>query len=575
MSQPQPTAEQRVLLAEALQICRYLVLSAADDREPAVVTRRQQRLRQIQSQIQGYGHEICCDRIPINQIPYSVRQAFVQAVLLVSRYGQTGSSGWRGTLPSPTLEKYRPDSLPDWLQQSSILPQLGKQFQLGETAIATLLSQLDQADQHLTQQSQLIAAVLASVSPQPDQPTQADFARLFQRLFDCPLPADAIHGLYTPTQIYFCLDFAAALGNPALAGPSRQRLQQIQTQIQTFSFDQFRRFPTFGPCRPEQIQSPWLEQLAVELGQSKAAITQALAATVGVLPLAEAEAFLIHDIWGHYWQLGLTQFQSDYATLADCQEPLRAAETAYTEAGPLTYRQLFGLKDDQVTLDLAKARLFFHGEVRQRLGLLFTHLLGEIVADVAEFKFVWSHPQSAANLPSSSVFKHQPTNLDLSLADLDFLFLRVLHPLLSIELSVRHPSPLESDLLADLSPAHGLTPSQALTLEISLKQTILQLHHLFLEEYRTTYLPTLATDGNLFAAIVTNLLQVQTVLNQLYTQPALTQFSAPLPVQDLLLIFITSYCAGDCYHEFWQVDDVLAAYFLPCWRWLASCQPPA
>lgn len=54
-----------------------------------------------------------------------------------------------------------------------------------------------------------------------------------------------------------------------------------------------------------------------------------------------------------------------------------------------------------MSVDAERARLFFQGEVRQRLGLMFTHLIGEMVADVAEFKFIWDRPELSEQLPCS------------------------------------------------------------------------------------------------------------------------------------------------------------------------------
>jgi hypothetical protein len=260
----------------------------------------------------------------------------------------------------------------------------------------------------------------------------------------------------------------------------------------------------------------------------------------------------------------LTQFRSDYGILTHCDQPLRAAETAYTPHGPLTCRELFGRSGTQVTVNLELAQLFFQGEVQQRLGLLFTHLIGEMIADVAEFKFVWENPQSAAQLPSSSLFKAEPTKLDLSLADIDFLFLRILQPLLELHLSPLEDVPLETDLLSEWADQQGM-PS--LELRTSLKGAIAQLYQLFIAEYNRTYLPTMIGDDGLFTKIVSNLLYLQNVVNSLYVYRSAAQ-NPQLPFQDLLIIFIGCYCSSDSYSEFWAIDDVLAAYFLPCWHLL-------
>ena len=570
MSIPTPDQQQRALLAEALQLSRYLVSSGGSDADAAVVERRRSRLRQLQTDLTQLAHPICRDRRESETIPLDVRQAFVRAVLLVTRYHQVGGIGWQGTLPSQTLSKYRPDPIPPWLKERHVIADLCRLFQIPPDFEVELKSTLQTIDSRVQKQRYLIEAILRDAGITPEiQPQDQAVSNLFKNLFGgIEIPPAKIHCIYTPLQIYFCLEFPDSDGAKSVNGweqvsdDDRQRLSQLQQTLKTFSFAKFQSFPTFGPCNPAHIDVIWANHIAQQIGKTVPEIVKTLSQNVGVLPMQDAETFLIHDIWGHYWQLVLTQFEGDYTILADCDQPLRAAETAYTPQGPLTCQELFVVDDKQVSIDAARARLFFHGEVRQRLGLLFTHLLGEMVADAAEFKFVWNHPQSAHELPSSSIFKDHPTNLDLSLTDLDFLFLRVLKPLLAFQVSVAEPSPLENDLLAKWDSQD--TAVDSLELQIGLKRALLDLYQIFLDEYNAAYLPTLHGDIGLFSQIVSNLLYLQNVINSLYTDPLLaTQRS--FPFQDLLLVFISSYCSSDSYDQFWRVDDVIASYFVPCW----------
>ncbi|MEM6425821.1 MAG: hypothetical protein AAF728_11775, partial [Cyanobacteria bacterium P01_D01_bin.128] len=501
MSIPTPTSEQCELLAEALDLARCLVFGNRSQEAP-VMERRRDRLRQIQAELESVTHPIRREALPLEEIPLSVRQAFVRAVLLVTRYHQAGGTGWQGSFDSTTLQKYRLDPIPAEWKSPKAIATLAQKFDLDSEFEAQLSETLISVDDKLRQQRQLIHRILAETRGDGDL-SQIAIAALFYNLFGIQIPPDKIHCIYTPLQIYFCIDFPADFnlrnarpqGWETIADDDFARLGQLHASLSSFSFVKFRRFPTFGPCNPAQINLDWAAAVATQIDSSAAQVAQAIAQSVGVLPLADAEAFLIHDIWGHYWQLVLTQFEGDYAVLADCHEPLRAGETAYTEAGPLTGFDLFeltGPDQRQVHLNEIKARQFFHGEVRQRLGLLFTHLLGEIVADVAEFKFIWANPDSMAELPASSLFKQQPTKFDLSLGDLDFLFLRVLQPLLTVNLSALTPSRLETDLL-DHWQNQG-APVESLALQTGLKGAIAQLYQLFLQEYQTLYLPKIS-DG--------------------------------------------------------------------------------
>jgi hypothetical protein len=570
------TPEQRSQVAEALHLARFLIGGDKATADPTLVARRRDRIRHLQQSLQACGHPVRRDPLPVGEIPLAVRQAFVRSVLLVRHYFAVGGTGWRGSLDSPTLAKFRPDPIPPQWYADDQGARLCQAFQLPADWAAQLQRELAQVDVDIRSQKALMAAVLETVglTAASTQPPQTAFARLLTYLFGGLIVApEQVHGVFTPTQLYFCVDFAAA-------DPGNGALERLKQRLSTFTFAQFRRFPTFGPCLPEEIDGEWVQQLSDRTGLPATTILQRLPKSVGVLPLADAEMFLIHDIWGHYWQLWFSQFESDYASLADCDQPLRAGETAYTANGPLTCRDLFIWTGDgsfepafghRVEVREAAARTFFRGEVRQRLGLLFTHLLGELTADIAEFKFTWLHPQAAHELPSSSAFTDLPANLDLSLADLDSLFLRVLRPLLSLDLSPLVLSPLEMDLLADWQ-AHALEPGLRLRLETSLKQAIAGLYQIFYEEYSHAYLPTLADEDSLFADIVVNLLHLQNVINTLYPHPPASNGSK-LPFQDVMVVFISAYCSGDSYQEFWTVDNVLADYFVPCWHHLNAHEP--
>ncbi len=586
MTVPDPNQAQRSLLAEALQLSRSL--NQTSHLDSSAIRQRQERLRQIREQLKSFAHPINRTALPVEMIPLEVRYTFVQAALLVSRYQQVGGQQWQGTLVSPTLTQYQADPLPDgWqiegaqeLGCADAITELCQQFHLSAEASSHLAQTLQRVDAVIDQQTRIIQTVIAEAQADQKQSAQAETGTstalwlsrsglhsLFQHLFGAvPLPPEAIDGICTPMQIYFCIDYQESQ-LPAALWNSLNEFEQAQVgafldSLGQFSFERFQRFPIFGPCTASTMDRVWCDRIAQKVGLPTSTVIQSLIRAVSIIPTQKAEAFLVHDIWGHHWQLVLTQFESDYDILKHCDEPLRAGETAYTADGPLSCRELFELRENQVILSDQKARIFFRAEVEQRLGLMFTHLLGEMLADVAEFKFIWDYPDCSEQLPSSSLFKTNPTKLDLSLADLDFLFLRVLRSLLEYRLSVLETSDLEQDLLADWRQTNIAVES--LELRTSLKLAIAQLYHIFLEEYNAAYLPTLTGDVGLFTQMIGNLLHLQNVVDSLYTDAE--ALSKGLPFQDLLLLFIGCYCSGDSYREFWAIDDVLAAYFLPCWR---------
>ncbi|MBT9317442.1 hypothetical protein, partial [Leptothoe spongobia] len=446
----------QAMLTEALDIARCLCGDGAAENK-TFYQRQQTRLQTLHTELAAWRrHEISHQTQPVDEIPITVRRAFVRATLLARQYHQLAGHQWQGTLPSPTLSKQLPDDIPAVLTSQDAIAPLCQYFQLSNQDQAELTRALQQVDQRIAAQAAIIQAVLRSVGladitqeqNTTPQLSRSQAAVLFKHLFDITVPTNVIDIVFTPLQIYFCLSTNQSELSAQIPSTEQQQLTELFASMQTFSFDQFRRFPTFGPCKPRYIDAAWATSIAQQLQVPVDSILAALSSSVSILPTDKAETFLIHDIWGHYWQLMMTQFEADYAILGHCDEPLRAGETAYTDQGPVTCRELFSSIADEVTLDEDKAHAFFHGEVRQRLGLVFTHLIGEMMADVAEFKFVWCHPQAANELPSSSVFKTKPVKLDLSLIDLDFLFIRVINPLMKINISALETSPLEQEILA-------------------------------------------------------------------------------------------------------------------------------
>ncbi|MCU0567552.1 MAG: hypothetical protein MUF49_13260 [Oculatellaceae cyanobacterium Prado106] len=552
-------AERRSLLSETWQLIGLLTQSS-EGVDEHLLERRKTRLRELQQELKVYAHAVQRDRLPTSEIPLSIRQAFVKATLLLTRYRQVGGSQWRGTLRSPTLSQYHPDPLPAFLSDPAAIATLCQTFDLPLSFQQDLQQSLQAIDSQIDQQKRIVQAVWQGVNPEPFIILQR-----FRSLFgDFPVPEDAIACIYTDLQIYFCLDFSI------LETQTDPTLQSFLKSLGEFSFERFRRFPIFGACDPNRVNREWCDRLAQTVGCSPSQVLQTLSRSVAIVPTAKAEAFLLHDIWGHHWQWLLTDFRGDYHILANCSEPLRAGETAYTSAGPLTCQELFEVQGDRVQVNEGRSRLFFQAEVRQRLGLLFTHLIGELLADVAEFKFIWDNPQSADQLLSSSLFKTEPAKLDLSLTDLDFLFVRILKPLLEIQLAIDTESPLEMEL-SQLWAEQGY-PVQTLAWKVSLKRAIAHLHQIFLEEYEATYLPEISDHPRMtFPKIVCNLLDLQYAINDLYTdRHSITADQSQLPFQDLLMLLIGCICSGDSYADFWGVDEAIAHYFLPCWYLLSE-----
>ncbi len=301
------TAMQRSQIAEALTLSRFLI-SQTDTADPVLIERRRDRIREIQKTLQACAHPIHRTIRPAPEIPLPVRQAFVEAALLISRYFAVGGSGWRGTLASPTLSRYQPDPVPASWSTPAGLTAMGTRFELPDHMMDEIVVQLDQVDLEIAGQRRLIESVLQTVglSLERSLPLSTEpFVSLFQELFDGILiDPDKLNVVFTPTQLYFCIDFPAledfAGWRQLCPNEYEGALRQLHQQLSAFTFQKFQRFPTFGPCQPAGIRRDWAQAVSDRYNAqspSQSSITpeqviQRLSKSVGVLPYKDAETLL-------------------------------------------------------------------------------------------------------------------------------------------------------------------------------------------------------------------------------------------------------------------------------------------
>ncbi len=556
--------DRHQLLAAAISLTRQINRLEPGPRQ----VRLRDQLIQLQQQLAALTHPVMTQPLPPHKIPLHVRQCFVQAVLLLPDYQTLGNGlAHYGTWQSRTLSQYQIDPVPtDW-STAAFSTMLMAAFRLTPAIGQTINAQITSCQLAIQQHQRVIGELLNRF----DQlKTPADNVALLQALVgDRAVPAAALATVATQTQIIFLLDYAGdQLRDQSLwsclSDDEKQSLQQFLQQMTDFEFSQFANFPTFGKFTATRLQPDICQALAQTTGVSVPHVARILQQAIGLVPMAKAEAFLVHDICGHGWQQLLTQFGGDYAILALAHQPLKPGLAAYTAEGPIALREVIQRQGDRMSIDPELARCFFHGEVQQRLTCLMAHLIGEMLADFHEFKWLWQNQSQAAHLPSSSAFKTLPAKLDLGILDVEFLFERLLQPLLNFTVDPEVDSLLEQSLLIEWGQFDPITRRQ-------LKRSLLQLHHIFWEEYLAHYQPTAAHPSHRFGQIVSNLLDVQNISNHLYCSD---WSETGLPFQDLLAVFIGCYCSADAYQHFWQIDQVLAQYFIPCWQILAAQSTP-
>lgn len=356
-------------------------------------------------------------------------------------------------------------------------------------------------------------------------------------------------------QIAFIIDYQKErLENKVLwQNLSTDKQQSISTflhEISQFSWQQFARFPSFSYVKASQINSQLVCHLIKVTGYSRAEIVQAIASSITIISQKRAESFLLHDIWGHYWQSILTRFKDDYVYLSQTDKDLNLDSSVKTTQGIISLQQLFCLNNNTVELNESLAKQFFQTIAKQRVDSLSTHLIGEMLADINEYKWFSENINSQKMLLSSSCFADFPTKFDLTIQDLYFLYSPLFRSLTELP---------QSDLKTNLINKFQIKDRTTLS---SLQKAIANLYRLYLTEYIKQQLK----DNKL----ILNLLKLQNILNRLYTKP---NEQKDLPFRDLIIIFVGNYYSeGE--RNITNLNFVLARYFFPCWLLLKNFNRP-
>ncbi|MEM7757591.1 MAG: hypothetical protein AAF298_05610 [Cyanobacteria bacterium P01_A01_bin.40] len=557
-------AEARKLLTSAIDLSR--LHSAAKSRIQKLYV--QQHFQQIYHQLQAYTYPINHTTLAVEQIPLKIRRYFVRAVILLTRYSQLGGKSTGGTYKSSVVSSYKCDQLcwyaernrtPHYWQGSNALKHLCQLFKLSNFFAQEIEDLLEHVDRQIKQQQEIIQTLIGQFNLGE---TQKDTLSLFQALFgNIPLPKASINCLTTKMQVVFIIDYQQDhLSKENLwlnfSATEQHHISQFLTRISQFNFKQFANFPSFGYLESQTINPELIQHLIETTGYSKSDIVKAIASSVSIVPTSEAESFLLHDIWGHYWQSILTQFDKDYTYLAQVNEALNLNTSVNTAQGEIKLQQLFKLRRGMIQVDQFLAKQFFESIAKRRISSLSTHLIGEILADINEYKWLSQNQQYSNLLLSSSCFKDYPTKLDLTLKDLAFLFSAIGNSLTSLA-----QSSIESELINQFKIEDQTTL-------LSLKKSINKLNEIFITEYIQKYQLSINI-GQQFGELSLSLIRLINILNQLYVKP----MSDPLiPWQDLIILFIGNYQSIENQQDIKQLNLDLANYFYPCWSTLNSYQ---
>ena len=329
----------------------------------------------------------------------------------------------------------------------------------------------------------------------------------------------------------------------------------------------------FGVFDARDADASLITALSEELGWTPADVRRQLDRCVMLENRAELEKYLIHDTWGHVWQAYLTDCTRLYDHLATMQFPISADYQVTTHDNDvLCLADCFYLHyDGRVSFDEDVAERFIHTVLEERVQALLASICAELTADIVEYSFSAQRSAAGADvLPSSSLFGDNPTKLDFAWADMQYFARAVRRPIRRYLRSESLRATLDTRLVEILTTKYPRHKNQHTTEEIaaavdghvtrfldmfcSIQDTWLDVDLGYVEISGTV-------QTNIFTRMLTNLLRIQYVVNDIFTK----HLAGPEHAyqRQCVLVCILQYFTQDPAKRFWSLDEDCAQWLLP------------
>jgi len=387
---------------------------------------------------------------------------FSEAVLLWTRFGESGGRILIDSLGSTTLGHFRPDFPDSEPARTQVREALRRTFGWSVAELSSIEQTLNTRTSNLPVKNAITAWIAEHLDDQKER--QRRISVLASRIYGpLPLRPGDVDLVLTTTSVLFCFPFeGTTLVRPDLAErtPADQAaLTAFLEKLQKYknSFDTI-RFPAFGVYDRKAVD-PALIATLTEAARTRpglenineTVVAETFATMCTIVPSLDAEKFLIHDIWGHGWEESLCDFEWSYQQLLDLREPIGPDTGLRWAVRPL--RDTFVVMGDRAVLDREAFKECVAADLRGRITVALNVVLAECLADLVEHKYGRQRPAEAPELPSSSQLPRAPLKLDLSLQDTRML-LRAAHR------SYRRllEKPEEAGRLAGELAAAGLPP---------------------------------------------------------------------------------------------------------------------
>lgn len=330
------------------------------------------------------------------------------------------------TLHTPTLASYRADWNGTDQEAETIRASIQQKQDIRIEHWLREKEILDVDLEDTRDKSRLVAAIRAlyELDRNPDLQKQ-NANRLLCRLFpelegafsDCHIAVSA-------TLFYFVLPDIFCDEEPM--NSNHAGFASFRSRLKKFKQWQFSQFPMFGFLRGDEVDPLLIEELADASGLAPSYIRRELGRVIGFLPLAFAERYLVHDVWGHGWQASMLRLEGLYQQLAafdqnfDWNSTVVMSDRSKLRLSDCLHRTHSGWKiNDERFAEYMQLWIW------NRIPTAMTPLIAELVADLFEHKIYWTDPHLYPNLQTTSILPNVPAKLDLMLEDLNIYFKQI------------------------------------------------------------------------------------------------------------------------------------------------------
>lgn len=490
--------------------------------------------------------------------------------------------------PSETISSIELKSYPKFRsfktnekQRHQFLSKAYSQLQISKTEQQSIEEHANWCLCKMQQKHKLVKFLISKLNR--EQLQKSSHQLLLKLCPDSPFTETEVDIIATPSGLYFCLP---SLQEIKELESYKQRSESQQKELTTFikrqkrfKFEQFEHFPMFSAFDARDTDESLIEEscrLLPELKQHEVILL--LNTVVTFEETSQIEKYLIHDTWGHIWQHDLTDLNLYYDIMANMNRPLSPFDQVVDRDRIISLADIFVVnRHGEIKIDHTLKDRFIELCLEKHISALFAPVIAELTADIVEYFFYRDDPEHQKLLPSSSLFKHNPTKLDFAWMDMNYFCRKVK----KIHMKLTQAEALKTGFCQLLL--------EALKLKFSRKFEQLESHDTFGEElekqveqfakdYANAFDEALEHRDsseqhfNAFDRLLSNLLRIQFTSNQIIEKFMYHKKDRLLKYRQIYILFICHYFCQNPQKHFWDLDEILARTTLPFLSYLNNLE---